>query len=353
MVVRSGQKGNPDIQRIRDAMEGNKPVVPDSMRELIIKQAGIIGEDGRAMVEDIESAAVCPINKPLPADVYRMIERCAASLKQKVAARMQSDAITAGKEPERLKQLETIREQATMLHGSRLNADKVTEESLVRLMRNSVIEFMAAVDQDMQDGLDPDTAQLWKEQVQGMVAVADIGPIPADTSGTEPQPAPRTEAADCLAPLRDAIDQARYTMEAVARELTDPEETVLRGFGKQLGSSKKEIMDLSKNLAVGQPSDIATEATRLASEAGDVIKASRESIRAALREMGAASDISEASGPVRPPPVAPGRPTMGRLEPAGKRPRSHCPRGLSALHRKNGRRGPRLRGRTGRRAPPP
>jgi hypothetical protein len=42
MVVRSGQKGNQEIQRIRDAMEGGHPVVSDSMRELIVKQAGAI-----------------------------------------------------------------------------------------------------------------------------------------------------------------------------------------------------------------------------------------------------------------------------------------------------------------------
>jgi hypothetical protein len=161
---------------------------------------------------------------------------------------------------------------------------------------------------------------VWKEQVEGIVTIADIGMITAGASGVEPEPAPRAGMADCLAPLRDAIDQARYTMEAVIRELTDPKETVLRGFGKQLGSSKKDIMDLSKNLAVGQHSGIATEATRLASEAGDAIKASRESIRTALREMGAASDISEVSGPVRPPPVASGRPAIGRLEPAGRQP---------------------------------
>jgi hypothetical protein len=109
----------------------------------------------------------------------------------------------------------------------------------------------------------------------------------------------------------------------VTRELTDPEETVLRGFGKQLGSSKKEIMALSKDLAVGQPASVAMEVTRLAGEACDAIKLSRESIRAALREMGAASDISEASGPVRSQPLLPGRPAMGRLErlePAGRRP---------------------------------
>jgi hypothetical protein len=329
MVVRSGQKGNPEIQRIREAMEGNKPVVSDSVRELIIKQAGAIGEDGIAMVQDIESAAICPVNKLMPADVFRLIEKCQASLKQRVAARMRSDAIIAEKEPERLKQLEAVREQATMIHGSRLNKDKITEESCVKSMRSSVIEFMAAVDRDVLDGLDPDTARLWKEQVQGIVAVADIGTVAVETSGAEPQPAPRTGVTDCLAPLRDAIEQAWYTMEAVTRELADPEETVLQGFGKQLGSSKKEIMDLSKNLAGGQPSGIATEATRLASEAGDAIKASRESIRVALREMGAASDISEASRPARPPAAASGRPTVGRLEPVVRRPAVPLPGGPS------------------------
>jgi hypothetical protein len=174
------------------------------------------------------------------------------------------------------------------------------------------------------DGLDPDTARLWKEQVQGIVAVTDIGTVAAGAGGVEPQPAPRMGVTDCLTPLRDAIDQARYTMEAVVRELTNPEETVLRGFGKQLGSSKK---DLIKNLTVGQPSGIATEATRLASEAGDAIKASRESIRAALREMGAASDISEASGPARLQPAAQERPAMGRLEPAVRRPTAPPPGG--------------------------
>jgi hypothetical protein len=189
-------------------MEGGRPVVSDFMRELITKQVDMIGEDGRAMVEDIESAAVCPITKLLPADVFKMIESCVASLEQKVTTRMQSDAIIAEKEPERLKQLEAIREQATMLHESRLNKDKVTEGSVVRLMRDAVIEFMAAVDQDKEDGLGPDTARLWKEQVQGIVTLANISASAAGTSGVEPEPAPQGGATDCLAPLRNAIDQA-------------------------------------------------------------------------------------------------------------------------------------------------
>ncbi len=278
-------------------MEGRKPVIDDHQRELIVKQADIIGEDGVAMIQDIEDAALS--TKLLPADVFKMIESCMASLGQKVRVQMQSDEVTRQKEPERLKQLEAIREQATMLHGSRLNRDKPTEESIVKTMRKAVNEYMAAVDQDKEDGLDPDTARLWKEQVQEIVALANLDMPVAGTKGSGPEPVPQVEATDCLAPLKDAIDQARYTASAAARELTDPEETVLRGFGKQLGSSKKEIMALSKDLAVGQSADVAIEATRLASEACDAIKISRESIRAALREMGAASDISEASGPVR------------------------------------------------------
>jgi hypothetical protein len=48
-------------------------------------------------------------------------------------------------------------------------------------------------------------------------------------------------------------------------------------------------MVLSRDLAVGQPANVAAEATRMANEACEAIRASRESIRAALREMGAAS----------------------------------------------------------------
>ncbi len=294
-------------------MEGRKPVITDFQRELIIKQANVIGEDEAAMVEDIEDdAAASTTVKVMPADVFKMIESCMVSLYRKVRIQMQSDAITREKEPERLKQLEAIREQATMLHGSRLNKDQLTEESVAKTMGEAVIEYMAAVDQDKEDGLDPDTARLWKEHVQEIVTLANLNMPVAGTRGDGPEPDSQDGATDCLAPLKDAIDQARYTADAVTRELTDPEETVLRGFGKQLGSSKKEIM--------GQTASVATEATRLASEACDAIKASRESIRAALREMGAASDISEASGPIRSQPLLPERPSMGRLEPAGRRP---------------------------------
>jgi hypothetical protein len=118
-----------------------------------------------------------------------------------------------------------------------------------------------------------------------------------------------------LAPLKTVIELATHTMEAVAKEMLDPDETTLRGFGKQLGNSKKEIMAVSKGLTMDQSAGVVMEATRMASEACDAIKASRESIRTALRGLGAALDISEASSPTRTqwPPSA--RSAVGNIDP--------------------------------------
>jgi hypothetical protein len=53
-VVRSGQKNFDEIQRIRAAMEGKKPVVSEAQRILFEKYADVLGEDGQAMFEAIE-----------------------------------------------------------------------------------------------------------------------------------------------------------------------------------------------------------------------------------------------------------------------------------------------------------
>jgi hypothetical protein len=74
MVVRSAQKDTSDVQRIREAMENNKPVITAGQRELILRQASITGEDGAGMIEEIEEAAANTTNKMLPADVFRVID---------------------------------------------------------------------------------------------------------------------------------------------------------------------------------------------------------------------------------------------------------------------------------------
>jgi hypothetical protein len=56
-LIRSGQKNLDEIQRIRVALESNNPVITGAQRELIDKYAGILGEEGKAMIEDIEEEA--------------------------------------------------------------------------------------------------------------------------------------------------------------------------------------------------------------------------------------------------------------------------------------------------------
>jgi hypothetical protein len=128
---------------------------------------------------------------------------------------MRSDEVTRQKEPERLKQIEAIREQATMLLGSRLDGDKPTEESIMKAMRKAMNEYMAAVDQDKEDRLDPDTARLWKEQVQGIVAHANLG-MPAAGGGGAGQTGPTSGGHGLSGP-----PQVRHRPGAVYRVCSD------------------------------------------------------------------------------------------------------------------------------------
>jgi hypothetical protein len=312
MLVRSGQKNLDEIQRT-GSHGGQRARYHRGSAGLINKYADVLGEDGRAMIEVIEEEARKP-NK-MPADVFKLIESCLSSLGQKAKKQELSDEVIKQKEPERLLQVEAIREHAAILHGHRLNGDKLGEESVRQVMVRLVDEFMVAVDKDKDNGLDPDTARMWKDQVHEITTKAKLDQPPECAGRSKSGPVAHSGATDRLAPLKSIIEQATYAMQAAAREITDPDETILRGFGKQLGNSKKEIMAVSKDLVVGQSAGVAMEATRLASEACNAIKASRESIRAALRELGAASDISEASRPTRAqlPPSA--RPVVGNIDP--------------------------------------
>ncbi len=271
----------------------------------------MLGEDGKAMIEAIEEEARAP--GKLPPDVFKMVESCLHSLGQRAKNQDLSNEVIKQKEPERLLQVEAIREHATMLHGACLNGDRLTEESLRQAALRLVGEFMEAVDKDKDEGLDPDTARVWKDQVHEIAARAKFDQPPGGNSGSTAGSS-ATAGADHLAPLKSIIEQATYTMEAAAKEMQDPNETILRGFGKQLGNLKKEIMALSKDLVINQPTGVAMEASRLAGEACDAIKASREAIRSTLRELGAASDISEVSGPTRAQWAPLARPVVGNVD---------------------------------------
>jgi hypothetical protein len=134
---------------------------------------------------------------------------------------------------------------------------------------------------------------------------------------------PASAADGALETLKRAIKKAAALSEAVTLALREPEEEELRDLARRLGATKKELMAMGKDLVMGQPADMATEAHELVSEVGEAIKASRELIKAALRGLGAASDISEISGLAGLPRPLPVRPSMGDLAPPAGIPQSY------------------------------
>jgi hypothetical protein len=205
-LIRSGQKNLDEIQRIRVALENNSPVITGTQRELIERYAGVLGEDGKAMIEAIEEEAKKPAK--LPADVFRVVESCLNSLGQRAKKQGLSNEVIKQREPERLLQVEAIREHTTMLHGARLNGDRITEESIRQAALKLVGEFMEAVDKDKDEGLDPDTAWMWKDQVHEIATRAKLDQPPGSEGRSTAGPTASAGAADRLAPLKSIIEQA-------------------------------------------------------------------------------------------------------------------------------------------------
>jgi hypothetical protein len=214
-LIGSGQKNLDEIQSIRVALEGNSPFITGAQRELIDRYAGVLGEDGKAMIKAIEEEA--KMLGKLPANVFKLIESCLNSLGQRAKKQGLSNEVIKQREPERLSQVEAIREHTTMLHGARLNGDRLIEESVRQATLKLVDEFMVAVDKDKDDGLDLDTARMWKDQVHEIATQAKLDQPPEGVSRSKAGPAAPTVAVDCLAPLKSVIEQVTYTMEAAQR----------------------------------------------------------------------------------------------------------------------------------------
>ncbi len=88
--MRSGQKGLDEIQRIRVAMEGGKPVITEAQQELIKKNA---------IIQDIQTEA--ELDGRLPADIFKIIDGCCQDLNKRVASLERSNEVIRERETER------------------------------------------------------------------------------------------------------------------------------------------------------------------------------------------------------------------------------------------------------------
>ncbi len=248
--MRSGQKGLDEIQRIRVAMEGGNPVITEAQQELIKKNAALLGEDGDAIIQDIQTEA--ELDGRLPA---------CQDLNKRVASLERSNEVIRERETERLMQVEVMREQVTKFNGARAKGDNASLMRIKLALNDMLEKFMKDVDKDEEDGLAPDVVETWKGQVYAVVKEA----VEFFEQFSEGEPVSKPE--DSLAPLRKAIRAATNLAEAVTKEVQDPSEERLRDLARKLGAAKKEIMAMSRCLMVGRSASLATEAHGLASDA--------------------------------------------------------------------------------------
>ncbi len=153
-----------------------------------------------------------------------------------------------------------------------------------------LLKYLEDLEADKKEGLAPDIIEKWRQAALDLTedVMKYVGWL-----GTNPSSAPE----GALGPLRRAIRKIATLSEAVTLGVREPDEEELRDLEVgRLGAAKKELMAMGRDLVVDQPADTATKAHELVSEAGEAIKASRDRIKAALRGMGAASDISKISG---------------------------------------------------------
>jgi hypothetical protein len=252
----------------------------------------------------------------LAADIAKVIEKCCQDLGRRVAAQEKSNEVEKEKEPARLLQMERMWEQVSKCAVAKDQGNMADLMRVKDALPPLLLKYLEELEADEKEGLAPDMVEKWRQAALDLTedVMKYVGRL-----GTGPSSA--SEGA--LGPLKRAIKKMATLSKAVTLAVREPEQEELRDLARRLGAARKELMAMGRDLVVDQPADTATEAHKLVSEAGEDIKASRELIKAALRGMGAASDISEISGLARLPRPPPVRPSMGDLAPPAGPPRNY------------------------------
>ncbi len=127
-------------------MEGGNPVITEAQQELIKKHAALLGDDGDAIIQDIQEEAEKA--GKLLADIFKLIESCCRDLGKRAAIQELSNEMIREREPERLVQVEAIREQVTRYNGARASGDNAALARIKPTLQELVDKYMADVNKD-------------------------------------------------------------------------------------------------------------------------------------------------------------------------------------------------------------
>jgi hypothetical protein len=238
----------------------------------------------------------------LPADIARIIEGYCNDLCRRAGLRELSN--DKDKERERLVQLEAMEAEVSKFKVASTQGNMAHLMRVIEVLSAQLKKYLENIEADKEGRVSSNVTGKWKKAALDLTkdAMEYLSRIDRVAG---------TEGKDALGPLRRALGKAASLGEAVTAGVSEPEEGGLCDLAKRLEAVKKELMALSRELMVSQPPASALEVNELVSEAEEAIRSSQRSIKAVLRGLGAASDISEGSSLDAFPP--PRRLIMGSL----------------------------------------
>jgi hypothetical protein len=150
-----------EVQRIWATLAEGRPVLTEAQKDLIKQQMALLGEDGDAIMRGIQEEAESAGR--LPADISKIIERCLQDLGQRVARLERSNGVQREREPQRLLQVEAIREQVTKYVGTKGKGNNAELMRVKQTLPKLMADYMKDLETDEKDGLFSDIVETWKE----------------------------------------------------------------------------------------------------------------------------------------------------------------------------------------------
>jgi hypothetical protein len=150
-----------EVQRIREAMAEGRHVFSEAQQERIRPQSTLLGEDGDTVMEAIQEDAAT-VGR-LPADVAKIIEKCCQDLYQRVARLEKSNEVEREREPERLQQIERMREQVAKYATAKEKGNMADQARVKEALPTLLSKYLKDLETDKEDGLSPDVVETWKQ----------------------------------------------------------------------------------------------------------------------------------------------------------------------------------------------
>jgi hypothetical protein len=274
-----------EVKRIRDAIQKGDSILTDQEVRQITQQATLLGEDGDAMIREILNQVKEVINQP--ADVLRVVEDYLRKLGRRAALQELSLELEKKMAPERTVQLKAVEAKAEKLQAASSKGNMAGIARGHGALRDQLNTYFKALKADEErEMVSSYSTGTWYRAIIALTKeiMDKVGPYVRTVAD---------EKEGALGPLRSIMETVADLNEATTRAEDEPEEVGLRVLGRKLSKVKGDLLSLGQALMLIQDPSLAAGAHKLVGEAEEAIRAGQQKVRAALRGIGAASDVSE------------------------------------------------------------